>query len=97
MRVILSGAAPLASHVEEYLRVVSCAHVLQGYGTLSFFFFLAILLKMLKNMCFSFYQPLTASSRCWLEKLHLLLTLSSKTPLPHPAIILLFPAFEDIM
>ncbi|KAL3498985.1 hypothetical protein ACH5RR_041717 [Cinchona calisaya] len=32
VRVILSGAAPLASHVEEYLRVVSCAHVLQGYG-----------------------------------------------------------------
>lgn len=40
MRVILSGAAPLASHVEEYLRVVSCAHVLQGYGTLSFLPFL---------------------------------------------------------
>ena len=33
MRVILSGAAPLATHVEEYLRVVTCAHVLQGYGT----------------------------------------------------------------
>lgn len=32
VRLILSGAAPLASHVEEYLRVVSCAHVLQGYG-----------------------------------------------------------------
>ena len=33
VRVILSGAAPLATHVEEYLRVVTCAHVLQGYGT----------------------------------------------------------------
>ncbi|KAI5655337.1 hypothetical protein M9H77_32524 [Catharanthus roseus] len=32
VRLILSGAAPLASHVEEFLRVVSCAHVLQGYG-----------------------------------------------------------------
>lgn len=33
VRVILSGAAPLATHVEQYLRVVTCAHVLQGYGT----------------------------------------------------------------
>ncbi|KAL2543740.1 Long chain acyl-CoA synthetase 4 [Forsythia ovata] len=32
VRIILSGAAPLASHVEEFLRVVSCSHVLQGYG-----------------------------------------------------------------
>nr|CAD1834155.1 unnamed protein product [Ananas comosus var. bracteatus] len=32
VRLILSGAAPLATHVEEFLRVVSCAHVLQGYG-----------------------------------------------------------------
>ncbi|ONM39682.1 long chain acyl-CoA synthetase 4 isoform X1 [Zea mays] len=32
VRVILSGAAPLATHVEEYLRVVTCAHVVQGYG-----------------------------------------------------------------
>ncbi|CAI0441664.1 unnamed protein product [Linum tenue] len=32
VRLILSGAAPLASHVEAYLRVVTCAHVLQGYG-----------------------------------------------------------------
>jgi len=30
VRVILSGAAPLATHVEQYLRVVTCAHVLQG-------------------------------------------------------------------
>ncbi|XP_061374116.1 long chain acyl-CoA synthetase 4 [Gastrolobium bilobum] len=32
VRLILSGAAPLSTHVEGYLRVVSCAHVLQGYG-----------------------------------------------------------------
>ncbi|TKY71024.1 Long chain acyl-CoA synthetase 4 [Spatholobus suberectus] len=32
VRLILSGAAPLSAHVEGYLRVVSCAHVLQGYG-----------------------------------------------------------------
>ncbi|XP_057967328.1 long chain acyl-CoA synthetase 4-like [Malania oleifera] len=32
VRIILSGAAPLASHVEAFLRVVTCAHVLQGYG-----------------------------------------------------------------
>ncbi|PSS03947.1 Long chain acyl-CoA synthetase [Actinidia chinensis var. chinensis] len=32
VRLILSGAAPLATNVETFLRVVSCAHVLQGYG-----------------------------------------------------------------
>ncbi|XP_078428224.1 long chain acyl-CoA synthetase 4-like [Wolffia australiana] len=32
VRIILSGAAPLATHVEEFLRVVACCHVLQGYG-----------------------------------------------------------------
>ncbi|XP_028065343.1 long chain acyl-CoA synthetase 4-like [Camellia sinensis] len=32
IRLILSGAAPLATHVETFLRVVTCAHVLQGYG-----------------------------------------------------------------
>ncbi|CAL5360198.1 hypothetical protein CsSME_00050630 [Camellia sinensis var. sinensis] len=32
VRVILSGGAPLATHVEAFLRVVACAHVLQGYG-----------------------------------------------------------------
>jgi hypothetical protein len=36
VRVILSGAAPLATHVEEYLRVVTCAHVIQGYGIFLF-------------------------------------------------------------
>ncbi|KAK9067946.1 hypothetical protein SSX86_012057 [Deinandra increscens subsp. villosa] len=32
LRIILSGAAPLAPHVETYLKVVTCSHVLQGYG-----------------------------------------------------------------
>ncbi|XP_042504095.1 long chain acyl-CoA synthetase 4 [Macadamia integrifolia] len=32
VRFILSGAAPLANHVEAFLRVVSCAYVMQGYG-----------------------------------------------------------------
>ncbi|XP_076930349.1 long chain acyl-CoA synthetase 4-like [Bidens hawaiensis] len=32
MRLILSGAAPLSASVETFLRVVTCAHVLQGYG-----------------------------------------------------------------
>ncbi|RDY02095.1 Long chain acyl-CoA synthetase 4 [Mucuna pruriens] len=32
VRLILSGAAPLSAHVEGYLRVVTCSHVLQGYG-----------------------------------------------------------------
>lgn len=32
VRLILSGAAPLATHIEAYLKVVTCSHVLQGYG-----------------------------------------------------------------
>lgn len=32
MRLILSGAAPLSTSVETFLRVVTCADVLQGYG-----------------------------------------------------------------
>ncbi|XP_044486841.1 long chain acyl-CoA synthetase 4-like [Mangifera indica] len=32
VRLILSGAAPLSAHIEAFLRVVACAHVLQGYG-----------------------------------------------------------------
>ncbi|KAJ3701291.1 hypothetical protein LUZ61_004996 [Rhynchospora tenuis] len=32
VRIIFSGAAPLAKHVEEFMRVVTCSHVLQGYG-----------------------------------------------------------------
>ncbi|XP_004143868.1 long chain acyl-CoA synthetase 4 [Cucumis sativus] len=32
VRIILSGGAPLAAHIETFFRVVSCAHVLQGYG-----------------------------------------------------------------
>ncbi|MED6132560.1 Long chain acyl-CoA synthetase 4 [Stylosanthes scabra] len=32
VRLILSGAAPLSPDVEVYLKVVTCAHVIQGYG-----------------------------------------------------------------
>ncbi|CAM6017999.1 unnamed protein product [Sphagnum balticum] len=32
VRLVLSGAAPLSPHVEQFLRVVMCAPVLQGYG-----------------------------------------------------------------
>ncbi|XP_051145447.1 long chain acyl-CoA synthetase 4-like isoform X2 [Andrographis paniculata] len=32
LRLILSGAAPLSPTVETFLRTVTCAHVLQGYG-----------------------------------------------------------------
>ncbi|KAK1419153.1 hypothetical protein QVD17_28312 [Tagetes erecta] len=32
VRIILSGGAPLAPHVEAFLKVVTCSHVLQGYG-----------------------------------------------------------------
>nr|GFC17007.1 long chain acyl-CoA synthetase 4-like [Tanacetum cinerariifolium] len=32
MRLILSGAAPFSASVETFLRVVTCALVLQGYG-----------------------------------------------------------------
>ncbi|XP_012086726.1 long chain acyl-CoA synthetase 4 [Jatropha curcas] len=32
VRLLISGAAPLATHIETFLRVSSCAHVLQGYG-----------------------------------------------------------------
>ncbi|KAK4787555.1 hypothetical protein SAY86_011388 [Trapa natans] len=32
VRLILSGGAPLSTLVEGFLKVVSCAHVLQGYG-----------------------------------------------------------------
>ncbi|KAF8698195.1 hypothetical protein HU200_035714 [Digitaria exilis] len=32
LRVIVSGGAPLAAPVEEFLRVVTCASVVQGYG-----------------------------------------------------------------
>ncbi|KAJ1685345.1 hypothetical protein LUZ63_016735 [Rhynchospora breviuscula] len=32
VRFIFSGAAPLAKHVEEFMRVVTCAHLLQGFG-----------------------------------------------------------------
>ncbi|KAF8410610.1 hypothetical protein HHK36_003142 [Tetracentron sinense] len=32
VRIMLSGAAPLPGHVEEFLRVTSCSVLLQGYG-----------------------------------------------------------------
>ncbi|KAI4372100.1 hypothetical protein MLD38_010379 [Melastoma candidum] len=32
VKIILSGAAPLSSHVEAFLRVVTCSYVMQGYG-----------------------------------------------------------------
>ncbi|KAK1324112.1 Long chain acyl-CoA synthetase 2 [Acorus calamus] len=32
VRIMLSGAAPLPRHVEEFLRVTSCSILLQGYG-----------------------------------------------------------------
>jgi hypothetical protein len=31
---MLSGAAPLSGHVEEFLRVTSCSTLSQGYGKL---------------------------------------------------------------
>ena len=46
MRIILSGAAPLASHVEEYLRIVTGSHVLQGYG------------NFLYRMKFTYWHPI---------------------------------------
>lgn len=35
VRLVISGAAPLSGHVEEFLRVIMCAPVLQGYGMLT--------------------------------------------------------------
>lgn len=32
LRILLSGAAPLPSHVEEFLRVATCSPLSQGYG-----------------------------------------------------------------
>ncbi|KAJ6827157.1 long chain acyl-CoA synthetase 2 [Iris pallida] len=32
VRIMLSGAAPLPRHVEEFLRVTSCSVLIQGYG-----------------------------------------------------------------
>lgn len=32
VRVVVSGAAPLSTHVEEFLKVAMCAPVVQGYG-----------------------------------------------------------------
>jgi len=49
VRLILSGAAPLSAHVEGYLRVVACCHVLQGYGM----FFLNMKIKLIPCYHFS--------------------------------------------
>jgi long-subunit acyl-CoA synthetase (AMP-forming) len=35
VRLVISGAAPLPVHVEDFLRVVTCAPVVQGYGMIS--------------------------------------------------------------
>ena len=32
VRLVASGSAPLATHVEEFLKTVMCAPVAQGYG-----------------------------------------------------------------
>eukprot|EP00887_Chlorella_sp_A99_P003454 scaffold7.g3454.t1 len=32
IRLVSSGGAPLAKHIEEFMRVVSCANFVQGYG-----------------------------------------------------------------
>ncbi|KAL5987163.1 eukaryotic long-chain fatty acid CoA synthetase (LC-FACS) [Asimina triloba] len=32
VRILLSGAAPLPKHIEEFLRVTSCSVLIQGYG-----------------------------------------------------------------
>lgn len=32
IKLIISGGAPLAKHVEQFLRVTMCAAVVQGYG-----------------------------------------------------------------
>ena len=32
VRLVASGSAPLAGHVEEFLKTVMCAPVAQGYG-----------------------------------------------------------------
>ncbi len=32
VKIIVSGGAPLAPHVEEFLKITMCAPVVQGYG-----------------------------------------------------------------
>lgn len=32
VKLILSGGAPLAKHIEEFLKVTMCCPVVQGYG-----------------------------------------------------------------
>ncbi|KAG5049615.1 hypothetical protein JHK85_010718 [Glycine max] len=43
VRHILSGATPLSAHVEGYLQVVTCAHVLQGYEDIIDIFMVLVL------------------------------------------------------
>jgi long-chain acyl-CoA synthetase len=40
--MLLSGAAPLSRHVEEFLRVVTCSTLSQGYGKLDKLFCLLV-------------------------------------------------------
>jgi len=53
VRLILSGAAPLSAHVEGYLRVVTCCHVLQGYGV----FLLNMKIKLIP--CYHFSRKMS--------------------------------------
>lgn len=39
MQILLSGAAPLSRQVEEFLRVISCSNLSQGYGMIPFSFY----------------------------------------------------------
>jgi len=55
VKVVITGAAPLAPHVEDFLRVVTCAPVVQGYGKrtiLSTF----ILMILVLNSCIATLQ-----------------------------------------
>lgn len=63
MRLILSGAAPLSTAVETFLRVVTCADVLQGYGNL--LTFLSVIVNFL-------YSGLTLA--CVLHIFHIRIT-----------------------
>lgn len=49
MRIMISGAAPLPRHVEEFLRVTTCSVVIQGYGNPS-----VVLSQQMNDMLISF-------------------------------------------
>lgn len=49
IRLIVSGGAPLSSEVEEFLRVTSCAFVVQGYGKYNYLFSLLTLIFSLQR------------------------------------------------